>query len=183
MARTKKTEPIATEEIIVKEPEVVEKVQPKAKKKFEDHDIIPCRSITCGTLLMQGGKSRLLYKWGDIDEEYGVEYQDLIYDVHSSNSYAKFPRFIVLDEDFVEQNGLQETYDKLYKQGDLKDILKNTPSDKLEETITNLPKGAQESIKIMASTLVSSGQLDSVQKIKILDKIFNTQMLLHLATN
>jgi len=182
MARTKKSETPVEENVIV-EKTVTPKVQPKAKKKFDAHDLINCRSITCGTLLLEGGKSGLIYRWGDIDEEYEVEYQDLIYDVHSTGSFAKYPRFIVLDEDFVEQNGLNEIYERLFSQGDLKDILLNVPQDQLEAAIAKLPKGAQESIKIMASTMISNGQLDSVKKIQILDKIFGTQMLLHLATN
>lgn len=182
MARTKKIESTTPE--TVEEKVVVEKVQPKAKKKeFAPHDLIKCRSITCGELFMVGAQSKLLYKWADMGAEYDVEYQDLIYDVHSNTSFAKYPRFIVLDNDFVEQNGLNEIYEKLFKQGDLNGILQKTPTDQLESVITNLPKGAQDSIKIMAATLISSGQLDSVQKIKILDKIFNTQMLLHLANN
>lgn len=183
MARTKKIESITPE--VIEEQEVVEKVQPKAKKKFEAHDLIPCRSITCGTLLMVGKKSGLVYRWGDIDEEYDVEYQDLIYDVHASenNSFTKTPRLIVLDEDFVEQNGLDKVYSKLFNQGDFRDILTNSSPDNLEKIILNLPKGAQESIKTMASTMISNGQLDSVQKIKILDKIFGTQMLINLANS
>ena len=182
MARTKKSETPVEENVVIENTETV-KTQPKAKKKFDAHDLINCRSLTCGTLLMIGGKSGLVYRWGDIDEEYEVEYQDLVYDVHSTGSFAKYPRFIVLDEDFVEQNGLDKIYDKLFEQGDLREILLNVSHDQLEAAIAKLPKGAQESIKIMASTMISNGQLDSVKKIQILDKIFGTQMLLHLATN
>ena len=183
MARPKKIETVAPE--IIEEEVTVKETQPKAKKKkeFAPHDLITCRSITCGELFMVGAQSKLLYKWADMESEYDVEYQDLVYDVRSTNSFAKYPRFIVLDDDFVEQNGLDKVYEKVFQQGDIKDILKNTPTDQLENVIMNLPKGAQDSVKIMAATLISAGQLDSVQKIKILDKIFNTQMLLHLANN
>lgn len=185
MARTKKSETITTsvEETVNVEAPKVEKVKPIAKKKFEDRDLIPCRSITCGALIMSGGKTKNIYTWGNIGDEKGVEYQDLVYDVYSTNSFAKFPRFIVLDEDFIEKYGLKERYDELFKQGDLKDILLKVPVDQMIDVISKLPKGAQDSIKIMASTMIDNGQLDSVKRIQTLDNYFGTQMLLNLASN
>ena len=41
-----------------------------------------------------------------------------------------------------------------------------------------LPEGAKESIKHMASAMISNGSLDSVKKIKILDEIFDTKFML-----
>ena len=46
----------------------------------------------------------------------------------------------------------------------------------MKDTILSLPKGAQDSIKHLASKMVSDGRLDSVRKIKVLDEIFDTEM-------
>lgn len=46
----------------------------------------------------------------------------------------------------------------------------------MKATILSLPQGAQDSIKHIASKMVSDGTLDSVRKIKILDEIFDTEM-------
>ena len=48
----------------------------------------------------------------------------------------------------------------------------------MEKAITALPKGAVDSLKHIASNKVSSGELDSIQKIKKLDEIFGTNLML-----
>ena len=48
------------------------------------------------------------------------------------------------------------------------------------ETIKKLPKGAKEALKGIASTMIESHTLDSVHRIKALDEIFDTKMLLTL---
>ena len=48
----------------------------------------------------------------------------------------------------------------------------------MKSIILSLPDGAKESIKNMASQMISKGTLDSVQKIKFLDEIFNTELML-----
>ena len=67
----------------------------------------------------------------------------------------------------------------MYKASDLNEIL-SFPTPQMVDTINKLPKGAKESIKGIASTLIESHMLDSVHKIKALDDIFGTKMLLTL---
>ena len=47
-------------------------------------------------------------------------------------------------------------------------------------TIQSLPEGAKESVKNIAANMVQNGQFDnlSIAKIKILDEIFETQLIL-----
>ena len=72
----------------------------KYNQIFDKEDLIPCRSITFGELLMVGAKTKFVYKWADYDDVQEVEYQDLIYDVKiPGGSYSRFPRFIVIDDD------------------------------------------------------------------------------------
>lgn len=152
------------------------------KRKFEKDELIPVKSITGGELLMVGHQTGLLYKWVDFDDVQEVEYQDLQYDVRASGSYSKYPRFIILDEDFVEQNKLGELYDSLYSKDDIREILE-LPANQLKKVIEGLPKGAKESIKTLASTMIRNGSFDSVSKIKVIDEIFETEMLHTLTDN
>ena len=46
----------------------------------------------------------------------------------------------------------------------------------MKATIMKLPEGAKNSIKHIASQLISDGTLDSVKKIKTLDEIFDTEL-------
>lgn len=162
--------------------EPTKNVEPE-KRKFEKTDMIPCKSITCGELLMEGQQTHLLYKWADVNDVQEVEYQDLLYDVRTGNSFSKFPRFIVMDEDFVEQNSvLKDVYSKMYTNSDLLDIL-NLPVDDLRRIVTELPKGVKSSIKTLAATMINNGSFDSINKIKALDEIFETNMLQLLLDN
>ena len=110
-----------------------------------------------------------------------MEYRDLVYLVRTRedvNIYS--PRIIIEDEDFIEQNkSVKDFYDSMYTTGDLNDILLLPVSD-MKSAIEQLPSGAKEAIKGIASTMINSHILDSVQKIKVLDEIFGTNMLLTL---
>lgn len=151
-------------------------------KKFKNTDLIPCKSVTNGELIMVGDKTGVLYQWADYGDVEGVQYQDLLYSARSArNGYVKYPRFIILDEDFVDQNpDIKKIYDSMYSTSDLKDIF-NLPVSQMKKTIADLPDGAKESLKGLAATMIDNGTLDSLRKIKALDEIFGTQLLLVLS--
>ena len=198
MARAKKKE--VTEDLFAEireeEPVVEEKVEPKkvAPKrvpakvetpKFADRDMIPCKSVTSGGLSFIGASGNK-YRW----ENYGlveyVEYGDLRREAQSANptNYLYYPRFVVVDPEFVEQfPKLEEFYSQFYNNnGDFENIL-NLPKEQMKEAIDKLPKGCKECIKGIIATQIDEGSLDSVAKIKMLDEIFGTNMLLMIANN
>ena len=167
------------EEVVVDAPEVVEKVKKKEPKKYEATDGIPCRSITSGGLYMEGIKSHILYEWSDDGDVTEVEYQDIVAAIRSNVSYISKPYFIIEDEDIIAQfPQLNKIYASMYSIKDLRDVLTETTPSAMKATILSLPDGAKESIKNIASQMISKGTLDSVQKIKILDEIFNTELML-----
>ena len=205
MAKAKKTE--ATEDLfaeIREEPKEEVKKTPKAKatpkaeelkpavkkyqkpeSKFSDKDMIPCKSVTSGGLSFIGN-SGTKYRW----ENYGiveyVAYEDLRREAQSANptNYLFYPRFVVVDPAFVEEfPKLEEFYSKFYSEaGDFEEILK-LPEAQMKEAIEKLPKGCKECIKGIVATQIDDGTLDSVAKIKALDNVFGTNMLLMLANN
>lgn len=149
----------------------------KEKRKYEQSEGILCKSITSGGLYMPGLKSNILYTWIDSGDQIEVEYQDLLAAIRSNNSYVMRPFFVIEDEEFVSQfPQLKKLYDKLYSVGELKDVITDLSPADMKATILSLPQGAQDSIKHIASKMVSDGTLDSVRKIKILDEIFDTEM-------
>lgn len=163
-------------------PEVIPEVVPE-KRKFEKNDLIPCKSVTCGELLMEGHQTHFLYKWADVNDVQEVEYQDLIYDVKLGNSFSRYPRFIIMDENFIEQNSvLKDVYAKMYTNSDLLDIL-NLPVEDLKRVVSELPKGVKDSIKTLSATMINNGTFDSINKIRALDEIFETNMLQLLLDN
>lgn len=189
---TPKVEPkeevkVEVEAVEVKE-EPVEKpktIKATRKSKFEDGDLIPCKSVTSGGLNFIGtsGKKVRFADYGAV--EY-VEYGDLRREAQIANqtNYLYYPRFIVLDPEFVEEfPKLEEFYSQWYtNEGDFEKILE-LPKDQMIEAIEKLPKGCKECLKGIVSTKLDDGTLDSVQKIKMLDEVFGTNMLITLANN
>lgn len=150
-------------------------------KKFKSNDLIPCRSMVCGGLYITGAKTKFPYSWADYGDVQDVEYQDLNHMVRSRKDKSIYtPRIIVEDEDFINQNAqLKEFYDSLYTTTDLREII-DLPVAKMKSVVEKLPEGAKNSLKGIVSTMIDDNRLDSVQKIKVLDEIFGTQMLLAL---
>ena len=178
MAYTKKTTTSTTDVVKDENKTTENKV---AVKKFEPEDVIPCRSLVSGGLYIEGSRSHILYSWADCGDVVDVEYRDLIYLVRTredANIYS--PRIIIEDDEFVEQNkAVKDLYESMYDVSDLNEIL-DLPTPQMVDAIKKLPKGARESIKGIASTLIESHMLDSVHKIKALDDVFGTKMLLTL---
>lgn len=168
MKRTTKSQPVEKTGVDVNETE---------KRVFQPEDLIPCKSITPGELLMEGYKTHFVYKWADYDDVQDVEYQDLMYDIRiQGRSFSKYPRFVILDDDFVEQNPvLNEIYSKIYTIADLRKILDMSPNE-IKKVVETLPQGAKESLKMIASTAVHNGTFDSLNKIKVLDELLDTKM-------
>lgn len=166
-----------------KNEDVKETKEPVKKERvFQQTDAIPCRSITNGPLYLTGIRSGIPYTWADYNDVQDVEYRDLIYLARTSgNKYVYKPRFIIEDEDFVAQNPkIKELYDSMFTTDDLRDIVK-LPVKSMVAEINKLPEGAKDSFKGLVSTMIYDHALDSVQKIKAIDEIFGTKMLLMLA--
>lgn len=152
----------------------------KTTKSFESTDLIKCKSITNGELLVVGKRTGILYKWaeyGDIEE---MEYQDLVYELRSggNRSLVMTPYFVVLDDDFVEANPkLNEFYNSIYSIDDIEAIL-NLPAEEIKKTIPTLPLGVKNSLKGLAASRIDNKTLTDLNKIKALDDVFGTNMLL-----
>lgn len=184
-----KAKPIISEEIVedtfkdVVEEVIEEVVEPKEKRIFEDDEFIPCKSICNGELLIVGDKTGSLYKFADYGDIEGIEYKDLQYMIRSNKPWIKLPRIIILDEDVVDKYpDLQNLYSSIYSKNDFKEIL-NLPSNKMKQVIEELPSGAKESLLGIARTMIDTGKLDSVSRIKTIDEIFGTELLLALTEN
>ena len=146
------------------------------KKEFKAEDGIPCRSVTVGGLVLEGVKSNDLYRWteyGDITE---VEYRDLASLVRSKSPYIFYPYFVIDDDDFIKEfPQLKQFYDESYTVEDLEQVL-HMPINQMIKQIDILPNGAKETLKNVASTKISTGELDSVKRIKALDDYFGTEL-------
>ena len=179
---TTKSKPVveqSTKDIeMVEEPvaEIVEKPTKAEKKKdFKSTDGVVCRSVTPGSLFVDGPKSGMLYTFAAYGDEAEIEYRDLkgLIMMRSPNIFT--PRFIVEDADFIaETPQLDAFYSKQFSTKDLRKILE-LPVEEMVTEIKKLPSGAQDNMKTLAATAIGEGNLDSIKKIKALDELWGTQ--------
>lgn len=169
----KTTKPVVEDfetDIFEQEEEVVKPVE---KKVFHADDMILCRSMTAGKVVMEGDVSKNIYRWVDYGSECAVEYRDLVNAVRRRSTFVYAPRFIIEDEDFINEfSELKKFYTEQFTIGELTDII-DMDEDEMASAISVLPKGAKEELVNIVSTSISNGSLDSIRKIKTLEKILD----------
>lgn len=174
---TKKETVIDTNEVV----EEAQKPVAKVPRKYAPDDMITCRSVTYGELLLTGPKSRLLYRWSNYNDTTEIPFQDLQALRSTKSSYLYRPRFIIEDEELVEQwsKDLKPLYDNIVDM-DVEEIFK-LPIGKFKAALKKAPKGVQQAVKNIAGDMIMNGALDSVQKIKAIDEILGTDLKLYLS--
>ena len=182
MARTKATskdkqEPVEKKiETVVEEESMGLADEPSVpivpNKIFHDGDYIMCRSIVAGGLNITCRSSNY-YRFVEYGGECEIEYRDLVELIRIHSDHIFLPRIIIEDKDFLEQfPQVRQFYESLYTTEDLRVIL-GLPNDKMEFEIQKLPREMFDTLRGLASSMISSGEIDSVNKIRCLSKIFN----------
>ena len=180
MANIKKTEldelNVATEEIVEEKPKKAAPVK-KTPKKYAPTDRIECRSVTGGELLLVGPKSHLLYTWADYNDTTEVEYQDLQALQSRKSGFLVKPRFIIEDEELVEQWGsmLKPIYDKVITQN-IEDFF-NLPLNKFKAQIKNMPEGLQDAIKTKVVQMIKNDEIHDIRKVREIDAAWGTDFV------
>lgn len=152
----------------------------KSSRKFAPDDMITCRSVTYGELLLTGVKSKLLYSWANYNDTTEVEYQDLQALKSTKSSYLFKPRFVIEDEELVEQ--WSRDFGDMYKNIidiDVEDLFK-LPLNQFKSKLKKSPKGVQQAVKNLAGEKILNGSLDSLAKIKAIDEILGTDLKLYI---
>lgn len=156
--------------------EVVEKPK-KELRKFAQDDMILCKSVTYGELLLPGKKSKLLYIWSNYGDTTEVEFQDLQALRSTRSAYLMNPYFVIEDEELLEQwPELKALYDKTMAL-DI-DSLFSLPINQFKKKLRDIPIGFKDPIKNIAGEKIRNGSLDSIAKINALDEILGTELKL-----
>ena len=161
--------------IPVDEVDIIEEapVVTKEKKVFTDSDYILCRSVTSGGLniVSQSGN---LYEFNDYGSECEINYRDLVTLIRRGSEHIFLPRFIILDDDFLEDfPTVKKVYGEMYTMRDLEDILA-LPTTQMEREIMKLPESVKDSMCNLIATQIANGKLDSIAKVRKLSEIFNS---------
>ena len=157
--------------------ETVDEFQKKEPRKFAQDDMILCKSVTYGELLLPGKKSKLLYIWSNYGDTTEVEFQDLQALRSTRSAYLMNPYFVIEDEELLEQwPELKNLYDKVAAL-DVDDLF-NLPINQFKKRLREIPVGFKDSIKNIAGEKIRNGSLDSIAKINALDEILGTELKL-----
>lgn len=184
MASKKVTKNTELEENIVEiaEEEVVEtpkKVQTtkKTPKKYAPNDRIECRSVTGGELLLIGPKTQLLYTWEDYNDTTYVEYQDLQALQSRKSGFLVKPRFIIEDEELVEQwsSLLKPIYEHIITQN-IEDFFA-LPLNKFKAQLKTMPSGLKDAIKTKAVQMIHDEELYDIRKVREMDMAWDTDFV------
>lgn len=189
MAKSKTVKPKVdvVEDINVKETEIqetevkeVQKPIVKEVKKYAPTDMIRCRSITYGELLLTGAKTKWLYRWANYGDVTEMEFQDLQALRSTRSSYLFKPRFIIEDEDLVEQ--WKSDFGSMYDDIIATDVeaMFNLTAAQLKAKLKKAPNGIQQAVKNLAGEKIMNGSLDSLAKIKAIDEVLGTQLKLYI---
>lgn len=163
----------AVKEVIKETIEEAKPVAVEEKKTFTDSDYILCRSVWSGGLnvVSQSGN---LYEFKDYGSECEINYRDLVTMIRRGSSHVFLPRFVILDEDFLEDfPTIQKVYGEMYTKDDLVDIL-DLPISRMKTEIAKLPEATKNSMRNLIATQIANGRLDSIAKVRALTEIFNS---------
>ena len=168
---------IVTDEVAIKSET---KQVAKTARKFAPDDRITCRSVTFGELLLTGVKSKLLYTWANYGDTTEVEFQDLQAMKSMRSSYLYRPRFIIEDEELVEQ--WDKDFGDMYKNIEDTDVenLFQLPLAQFKAKLKRAPKGVQQAVKNIAGEKILNGSLDSIAKIKAIDECLGTDLKVYI---
>jgi len=150
-----------------------------AKKKYGERDMVLTRSITAGELIYIGQKSRNRYVWGSSGDTAEVEVGDLNYLKYTKSPYLYTPYFIIEDEEFLSQpswKDVREMYEEV-KDNDINNIL-NLPLSQFKAVLPTLKEGYKNALLTQMSTLIDSGEFDSINKIKAVDEAYGTTLII-----
>lgn len=166
--------------VSIEEPKKEVKAKPpvkKAPKKYAPTDVIECRSVTGGALILIGPKSHLQYTWEDYGDTAWVEYQDLQALQSRKSNFLIKPRFIIEDNDLVEQWGtmLNPIYNKVTDQT-IEDLFE-LPLTKFKAQLNIVPDGLKDAIKTKAVQMIESEELYDIRKVREIDAAWGTDFV------
>lgn len=185
IAPEKISEPIPAPEV---KPEPVVEKQPEPPRRiargmqYAADELIPCRSVCAGELVFIGPKTRIPYDWAASGDIVYMEYQDVLAAVVSRSKYVFKPWFIIEDESLLDDprwSEVKRLYDSMYDAGTVYEVLA-LPINKFEDTFYKLPIGMKNAVKSEIASQIADGTFDSIQKVRIVDKVCGTDLALLL---
>lgn len=163
----------------VLEDEIIEEVKPVKKVSKPKHDpaeLIMCRSVVFGELILIGPKTHMRYSWANEGDVREVEYQDLVSWRALHSKYLFNPMIIIEDEEICEE--WKVDLGKLYEEVQSVDLkaLFNLDYRKFVAQLKKLPATMKTSVQNMAYAMIQDKTLYDLRKIEAIDEILGTEL-------
>ena len=159
------------------EVEVVKPVVKKVNKpKHDPNELVVCRSVVFGELILIGPKTNMRYSWANEGDVREVEYQDLLSWRALHSRYLFEPMIIIEDKDICEEwkADLGKLYDEV-QAIDLKALF-NLPQRQFVAQLKKLPATMKTSVQNMANAMIQNKTLYDLRKIEAIDEILHTEL-------
>lgn len=152
-------------------------VAPKVNKKYAPNDLIECRSVTGGELILIGAKSGLQYTFADYGDTAWIEYQDLQALQSRRSGFLIKPRFIICDDDLVAQwsSMLKPIYDRINNES-IEDFFE-LPLNKFTAQLKVIPDGLKDAVKTRAVQMIQNDELYDIRKVREIDAALGTDFV------
>jgi hypothetical protein len=148
----------------------------RRKEMLDKQMLVPIMNVTNGRLIYQSRKTGSEFQF----ERYGdIEYIELYELLTMRSSQRKFldePFVIVLDDDVADYLGLTNNYRKLTHATEIDGIF-DLPLEHYTDVIKSAPKGLAHLIVSKAKEKLENKQLDSVQKVQVIEDIYNVEII------
>ncbi|WP_305180657.1 hypothetical protein [Ileibacterium valens] len=143
-------------------------------------ELIQCINVFAGQTILEGKKTKGLYVWNGIGDIQEVAYEDLRMEITNRNSTYIYNPIILIEDDRVIESfpALGKFYEELEAPGELENIIKCGSAETLRAFVEKQPKGMKAAIRSLAADLIQSGELDSISKIKVIDEVLGTKLII-----
>lgn len=150
---------------------------PKRKKRIEidRNEMIPCRSAVHGSLIYIAPRTNARYLWEEFGSTLYLEMGELQDMNGSQRKYLQDGYIVVDDVEAAEFLNLTKIYEQLADLDDL-NVLFGKSASKLEELLPKLPDGMRSTLAAKARELIDEGQLDSLNKIRAIEKALGVDL-------
>lgn len=157
----------------------VEEKLVKEERVYQATDLIPCRNVFGGKLLMEGRKSKNTYFWEEFGEVNEVEYQDLISEmVNSRSDYLYGPLIYIMDEELVNSKPkLKNFYSQFTINTDqLKKVLKSQNVNEIKNVLNTIPNTLAQSVPNIVVGMIDEGEIRDPAVLRTIDKALGTDL-------
>ena len=171
-----KTPETAKEVEVEKETKTTTTPVKSTKVTIDPNELIACRSIVVGKLLLIGKKTKIQYRWEDNGDIQFMEYQDLLAEM-ITNSTAVYAPYIMIEDDRILDDfrwkKINNLYDRIAGNEDIESLF-DLPIERFKTILADAPRGLQRAIQNTVATKIANGTFDSIQKLQAVDEICHT---------